>query len=107
MSGIWNRIIPGGENADRLNVHLIKAAVYLVGRGAFTAQQALDGLNSQLSSPLSGQEITDLNAILTNLNGQSSAVLKIDYLERVDALNIAVENGILTDEAVYRAQLGI
>ena len=106
MSGIWERIKPGGENADRLNAHFLKAAIYCAVRGVFTNAQILAALNSQLTAPLDSAAETDLAAVVTNA-GTGSAIAKIDYLERWDALNIAVENGLLTNEATYRSELGI
>jgi hypothetical protein len=84
----------------------VKAAVYLSVRGVFTNQQILNALNSKLTTPLAGQELTDLQTILTNAN-TGTATAKLDYLERIDALNIAVEMGVLTSEAVYRTQAGL
>ena len=105
MAGIWNRIVRS-EDSDCLSSHLIKAAVYLSVRGVFTNQQILNALNSKLRNDLSGQEITDLETILTNAN-TGTATAKLDYLERIDALNIAVEMGVLTSEDVYRTQAGL
>jgi hypothetical protein len=105
MAGIWNRIVRS-EDSDCLSSHLIKAAVYLSVRGVFTNQQILNALNSKLRTDLSGQEITDLGTILTNAN-TGTATAKLDYLERIDALNIAVEMGVLTSEDVYRTQAGL
>jgi hypothetical protein len=105
MAGIWNRIVRS-EDSDCLSSHLIKSAVYLSVRGVFTNQQILNALNSKLRTDLSGQEITDLGTILTNAN-TGTATAKLDYLERIDALNIAVEMGVLTSEDVYRTQAGL
>lgn len=103
MAGIWNRIIPG---EDRLNAHLLKAALYLRVRGIFTSQQILDKLNSTLQTPLSAAAQTDLNNVIAAA-GTGSATAKLDYLERWDAVNIAAESGLLTNEATYRSELGI
>lgn len=106
MAGIWNRIIPGGENADRLNAHLLKAAVYCRVRGVFTAQQILSALNSKLTVPLDAAAETDLVNVATQASAGAAAA-KLDYLERWDALNIAAECGLLTNESTYRSELGI
>jgi hypothetical protein len=106
MAGLWNRIVDRGEFDDPLSSHLVKAAVYLAVRGVFTPVQIRDALNGTLRNPLTTAELADLNAILTNA-AAGTATEKIDYLERVDALNISAEGGVLQSEAVWRAQLGL
>ena len=104
MSGIWNRIIPG---EDRLPVHLVKAAVYLAVRGVFTDAQILAGLNAKLITPLDAAAQSDLLAVCTAIIAVSGLAGKVDLLERLDALNIAAEMGVLTNEAAYRTELGL
>lgn len=103
MAGLWDRIVPGD---DRLGVHLLKAAMYLRVRNVFTTPQILASLNSKLQTPLSAAAQTDLNNIVTQASA-GSATAKLDYLERFDALNVAVEEGLLTNEATWRSELGI
>lgn len=103
MAGIWNRIIPGN---DRLPAHLLKAAVYLRVRNVFTSQQILNALNSKIVTPLDAAAETDLTNVVTQASA-GSATAKLDYLERWDAVNIAAESGLLTNEATYRSELGI
>lgn len=103
MAGIWDRVIPGG---DHLPAHLLKAALYCRVRGVFTTPQILAALNSKLVTPLSAAAESDLTNIVTQASA-GSATVKLDYLERWDALNIAVEAGLLTNEATYRSELGI
>lgn len=103
MAGIYDRVAPGG---NRISSHLLKAAVYLRSRGVFTSPQILSGLNTATSVPLSAAAEADLNTVLTNAT-TGTAIEKIDYLERWDALNIAVEAGLLTNEATYRTQAGL
>jgi len=107
MAGIWDRIIPGGESADRLNSHLLKAALYCRVRNTFTTQQILNALNSRLIVPLSAAAETDLSNVVTQASAGLTATAKLDYLERWDALNIAAECGLLTNETTYRSELGI
>lgn len=104
MAGIWDRIVPAAEN--RINVHLIKAAIYLGVRGVFSDAQIAAALDTQTPEPLSIAAKNDLVAIKTEAT-TGAAAAKLDYLERLDALNIAVECGALTNEATYRTQLGI
>jgi len=105
MSGIWDRIIPGG--ADRCNVHLLKAAMFLAVRGVFTAQQLLERINSSLVIPLDVAAQTDLATIKSAIDAAPNMAGKLDILETFDAMNIGAETGVLTSEAVYRGQLGI
>jgi hypothetical protein len=104
MPGIWDRIVPA--STDRLNSHLLKSAIYLAVRGVFSDNQILAALNNQLTTPLSQAAQTDLLTVKANAS-TGSATAKLDYLERWDALNIAVENGALTNEATYRSELSI
>lgn len=106
MAGIWNRVRDRGEGSDPLPSLTVVAAVYLVGRNVFTATQARDALNSTLQSPLTTEELTDLNQILTQA-GLGSATAKLDYLLRLQSLCIAVEGGALTNEATFRSELGL
>ncbi len=103
MSGIWGRVIPG---SDRVGVHLLKAAVYCRVRNVFTAQQVLNAINSKITTPLSAAAETDLTNIVTQASA-GSATVKLDYLERWDAVNIAAEAGLLANEATYRSEFGI
>lgn len=104
MAGIWNRIIPG---EDRVSSHLLKAAMYLSVRGVFTDQNLLSAINSKLATPLDAQSVADLSTIKSAIVAASTLQAKLDLFERFDALNIAVENGVLQSETVYRTQMGI
>jgi hypothetical protein len=106
MSGIWDRIIPAGELGDRCSAHLLKAAMHLSVFGVFTNQQLLDGINSKLTVPLSAAAESDLGSIRTAIAAQTTAN-RLVFLERFDAMNIAAEMGVLTNEATYRSELGI
>lgn len=103
MAGIWNRIIPG---EDRLSSHLIAAAVYFAVDGTFTNQQLLNSLNSKLTTPLDAAAQSDLANIVTQ-GSSGAAVAKVDYNVRLERLCIAVEDGLLTNEATFRSKLGI
>lgn len=103
MAGLWDRLIPGN---DRVNVHLLKAAIDLRVRGTFNAAQILSVLNAQLTTPLSAAAQTDLTNIITQASA-GTATAKLDYLNKLDALAIAVECGAFTNEATWRSQMGI
>lgn len=103
MAGIWDRIIPG---EDRISVHLLKAAMHLAVFGVFTNQQLLDGINSEVTTPLDQDAVDDLNAIRTAIAAMATQA-RLVALERMDAMNISAEVGVLTSEATYRSQLGI
>jgi len=104
MSGLWDRIIPG---EDRLSAHLVKAAIFCGSDGTFTDQQIMAGLNSKLVTELNAAAVADLTAIRTAITNAANAGAKLIILERMDALNIAAEAGVLTSEVTYRNKLGI
>jgi hypothetical protein len=107
MAGLWNRLAAPSEGADRISAHLLKASMFLAARGIFSDQQLLQGINRTLANPLTAQEIADLGTIRASIVNAATLADKVEKIEIFDALNIAAESGALTNEAVYRAQLGI
>lgn len=107
MSGLWNRLADRGETGDPLSAHMLRAVVYLVARNVFTPAQARTKLESRLHVALTAAEAQDLSNILTVFQGLGTAAAKLDYLERIHALAICVETGLLTSEATWRSELGI
>lgn len=103
MSGLWDRIIPGD---DRCSAHLLKAAMHLAVYGVFNDSQLLAGINSKLTTALSSAAQTDLANIKTAI-AALTGVNRVVGLERLDAMNIAAEAGVLTSEATWRSNLGI
>lgn len=81
--------------------------MFLSATGVFSAQQLIDGLNSTIENPLTSEELSELSTIRTSIINAATLADKIGILDRFDSLNIAAEQGVLTNEAVYRAQLGI
>ena len=106
MSGIWDRLIPGGELADRIPAHTLQAAIYLVGRGIITGTQARAIVNGRITTPLSATAETDLANIVTQA-GTGTATAKLDYMLRLHCISHMVEIGALTVEATFRSELGI
>lgn len=107
MSGIFDRVKPGGENADRVSAHLLKAAIFLGSDAVFTDQQIVDALNARVVAPLDAAAVTDLATIRAAVANAATIQAGLRILERFDALNIAVEVGALTNETTYRNKLGI
>lgn len=108
MAGLYSRIAERGNPAfDAISSHLSKALLYLVVRGVLTGAQARTALDGKLRVPLTTAEATDFANIVAQANAQATTILKVDYLERLDALNICIEMGVLTNEATWRNQLGI
>ena len=103
MAGIFNRIKPDG--ADRLDGHLLIAALGLFSTGAFTASQVLAGLNSKLASPLAGDEITDLVNWEAQITGTPTDKLIYVTITSAGVVNVT-ENGLIT-EATFKSKLGI
>jgi hypothetical protein len=108
MAGLYSRIADRSNPAfDPISSHLAKALMYLVVRGVITGAQAKTALETKLRVPLTTAESTDFANIAAQANAQAKTVLKVDYLERLDALNICIETGVLTNEATWRSELGI
>jgi hypothetical protein len=103
MAGIWDRVIPG---EDRVSSHLLKSGMHLAVYGVFSDQQVLNAVNRSVTEPLDNQAALDLAAIKTTISAMSG-VNRLVAIERFDAMNIAAEMGVLTDESIYRQQLGI
>jgi hypothetical protein len=108
VAGLYSRIAErDNPSFDAISAHLTKALLYLVVRGVLTGAQAKTALEGKLRVPLTTAETTDFSNIVTQANAQATTILKVDYLERLDALNICVESGVLTNEGTWRSQLGI
>ena len=108
MAGLYDRIAIRGEiNSDPIGSHITKALIYLVARGIVTGAQARTALEAKLRTPLTAAEKTDFTNIVTQIAAQATNVLKLDYVERMDAMNIAIEIGVFSNEARWRSELGI
>lgn len=104
MAGLWERVKSGA--AVRVPSHLLDAAFVLNATGTFTQQQIIDGLNSQISSPLAAAELTDLGNIVTEMAAQGTNTLKLIYMEKIKAAFICAECGVI-NEATFRTILDI
>lgn len=104
MAGIFDRVKPG---EDRVSSHLLKAGMYLAVEGTFTDQQIITAINSKLETALGTAAQTDLATVRAAITAASTLQAKLNLFELFDALNIAVEMGVLTNEATYRSKLGI
>ena len=107
MAGLYDRIALRGETSNPIPSHLAKALIYLVARGIVTGAQARTALEARLKTPLSAAEATDFSNIVTQIGAQGTNTLKLDYCERMDALNVSIEMGVFSNEAAWRSQLGI
>ena len=104
MSGLWDRIVPG---EDRVAVHFITAAVHLAVEGVFTNAQILAAINSDLDTDLDSAAESDLSDLVTECNAQPNIGAKARYIHLIESLGLAVEEGHLTSESVWRSNLGI
>jgi hypothetical protein len=102
MSGLYDRL----TGPDSLNVHYFGAGFVGYAAGDWTGQQVLDALNNLLVTPLSGAEVTDLNAIVAEVDSKVGATEKMIYALRLDAACLAVEVGQI-GETAWRTMLGI
>lgn len=105
MTGLLARIEQGA--ADNLAVHLVGAALVLEAEGVFNAAQVLAALNSNVGTPLSGLELTDLTGLEAELAAKPSVEEKLRYLLLVESSLTAVEIGAWTNESAVRSTLGI
>jgi hypothetical protein len=103
MAGLWERI--RGDAEDRIDIHLLDAAMTLYATGAFTPAQILSGLNSKLTTPLNPAEQADLQAMAAVLD-PLTVLNKLVHQQKIMAWSIAAENTLVT-EAQYRTALGI
>lgn len=104
MSGIWDRIEPDAD--DKVAIHTFTAAVHLAAEGVFTDAHILAALNSSLGTPLDTAAETDLATMKTQAQTGNVAT-RARYLHLVESLGLAVEQGVLTNEAVYRSNLNL
>ena len=111
MAGLWERVRPDVD--DRVNIHLIEAAygAYLIntataGAKGTTKAQILSAVNSELVTPLSAAEQTDLDLIADEIDAQSNLTNKLLYLAGLKYVFVAAEEGLVT-ETKWRQDLGI
>ena len=106
MAGLWDRVANRGYTDDPVASVWVSSAVYLVARGVFTGAQAKAALESRMRDPFSPDAVTDFTQILDNASTGTLAE-KLDYLLRLQSLLLMVESKLLTNETVWRNQLGL
>lgn len=104
MAGIWERVKSNAD--DRVGSHLIDASYVLIHTGTFTTNQVLTAINGTIANPLTASEQTDLNNISTALSNAGSVTNKLVYLEKIKAIFVAAEMGLI-NETTFRSALGI
>ncbi len=104
MAGIWERV--RGDADDRINAHLFEAAFVFNATGTFTEQQIINALNDNLISPLTANELTDLNNITSQMSLQANNTLKLIYMEKIKSALICAEVGVI-NEVTFRSILNI
>lgn len=106
MAGLHSRIVKEpteGSLEDRLAVHEMTSVLGLRAEGVLNDTQALNTLNELLYTPLTAEQIIDLNAILTVLNGKSTISDKIRYFMKVDHACLLAEAGAsIATESAWR-----
>ena len=107
MTDLIDRIA-GTNGAVKINIHHFTSQYTLVAEGIRTGAEVVAEFS------LVGQEITDANAVLTELNSQSTVLKKIQYILKMDAVFISVEAGDsrywtdgIANKAIIKADLGI
>ena len=110
MADLIDRII-GVDGVEKIAVHHFIAQYRMVSEGIRTGAEVVAEFD------LVDQEITDANAVLTELNSQSNITNKMRYVLKLDAVFISIEAGDSRywpsgisgepDKATIKADLGI
>lgn len=103
MAGLYDRVT---TNNDNVPCHYVVGAMKAYAAGAWTQATILDGINAIIASPLTQAEQDDLTAIADEVDAQSTATLKLVYVNKIEAAFIAGEAGVLP-EVNFRNMLGI
>ena len=107
MTDLIDRIA-GINDAEKINTHHFTSQYRLVAEGIRTGAEVVAEFN------LIGQEIIDANAVLSELNSQSTVLKKIQYVLKMDAVFISIEAGDsrywtddIANKSIIKADLGI
>jgi len=84
MADLIDRVA-GINGAEKIAIHHFTSHYRLI------AESIITGADTVAEFNLVGQEITDANAILTELNSKLTVVNKIEYILKMDAVFISVE----------------
>ena len=106
MAGIFDRLGAATPGNNRIPSEVLHSAFILLADGQFTAQNILDALNSTVTDPLSGAELTDLSNIDTNVDNEVGRSAKLEYVTIIRAAFISAEAGLINDTQ-FRTILGI
>ena len=101
-AGLYDRVKPGGphgDGTDRVTAHLACAVVLGVARGASyaTKAEARAAVNAHLVTVLSGQELTDFNQVLTNIEAKATLEAKMLYYLSFKEALILAESGDINE----------
>ena len=107
MTDLIDRIA-GVNSADKISIHHLTSQYRLLAEDIRTGGEVVAEFN------LVGQEITDANAVLAELDSQSNVTDKMRYILKIDAVFISVEardsrywtDGV-ANKSVIKADLGI
>ncbi len=106
MAGLFSRF----SGKDNVQVHNFQAVLALRAEGEINDAQALALINERLpeTNPLSAEEITDANAILSVLNGKVTDIEKVRYYLKVNSANmLAEQKASLATDTNWRAIIEI
>lgn len=110
---LYNRLLAVPANGeDKLPVHQFLAVVREFRAGALTQQQAQDIISVLSGSPLSAQDVTDLQALLATVPTGTTTANRLDRIDRLarieGVLTLAdVMAAGYTTDALLRAKLGV
>lgn len=106
-----NYVIPvelGRPSYPKLNLHLFRAILQERIEGNKTAIECLNALQAQLGVTLTGADITDLQAVMSLINAESTIPEKMAVAEQVYRVFIIAESGCswYNSRALIKARLG-
>ena len=105
MAGIWERVVGGAEDAQRLNVSLLRTELTGVALGIRTLAEGKAALEAELGATLNTAETTDLTAISGAIDAGTTQQRLVYAAKMEFALNAA--ELALIDETEFRSVLGI
>lgn len=104
MAGLWELAKQGA--VEGISSHLMDAAMVKYATGQRTRTQIRDDLNATRETPLTVEELADLNGLADELDARGTTQAKMVYNLTVQAEFTYAELGLVT-EAQWRATLGI
>ena len=97
MAGLYDLLRSSGRASDeaRVDLHMLESAMGGYVAGVFATAQIKSTINSMLTAKdkaaLSGSELTDLDALVTNVDAIVGKASKYEYIAKVWAVSYGAE----------------